>query len=117
MKKYSLAGIAGLALAVPGIAFAQTTSGSLIGIVNQIGAILDLLVPIVITLALIYFIYGVAKYIMSSGDEEGQKAARGIMIWGIIGLFVIVSIWGIVGLIASSLGVTAGATITLPSVP
>jgi len=96
MKKYTLIGI--LALALPGVAFAQ----GLENILATIRELLDAVVPILIVLALIYFIYGVAKYIMSSGDEDGQKGARNVMIWGIIALFAIVSVWALVGILQTT---------------
>ena len=78
----------------PAVASAQATLG---GILTTIKGLLDALIPIIITLAVIYFFYGVAKYVMSAGDEDAQKQGRNIMIYGIIGLFVVVSIWGLVG--------------------
>ena len=99
---------------LPLLAFAQTTP--FLDIVTAARAILDAVVPLVITLALIYFIYGVAKFITASESDEKEKA-RNIMIYGAIGLFVIVSIWGIIALLQTFTGAQAGATIVLPSVP
>ena len=41
------------------------------------------------------------------------------MIWGVIALFVMVSVWGLVGFIGNAIGVTPGAagTPTIPTVP
>jgi len=111
MKKYTLAGV--IALAIPGIAFAQ----NLQAVLGTVKTLLDAVVPILIVLALIYFIYGVAKYIMSSGDEEGQKGARNVMIYGIIALFAIVSVWALVGILQGTFtGGTGGGSISLPTV-
>lgn len=97
--------------AVPAIAFAQTLGS----ILADIRGLLDTLVPILIVLALVYFIWGVIKYITSTGDEEGQSQARNIMIWGIIALFVIVSVWGLVAVLQSTFGVGTGSFITPPT--
>ena len=103
-----------VAFAVPGVAFAQEDIEGILGIVK---GLLDAVVPILIVLALIYFIYGVAKYITSSGDAEGQAGARSIMIWGIIALFAIVSVWALVGILQGTFtGGGSGSTPTLPSV-
>lgn len=112
MKKYTFAGA--LALTLPGIAFAQ---GALIDVLGTIKTLLDTIVPILIVLALIYFIYGVAKYITSSGDAEGQAGARNVMIWGIIALFAIVSVWALVGILQTTFtGGGSGTTPVLPTV-
>jgi len=102
-----------LLLVLPVVASAQSTLG---GILTTIKGLLDAIIPIVITLAVIYLFYGVAKYVMAAGDEEAQKQGRSIMIYGVIGLFVIVSIWGLVGVVQSTFGVSGGGNVTLPTV-
>jgi len=91
----------------PFLVFAQntTTVGSIMGIFKDI---LDKLVPLLITAALVFFIFGVVKYIMAQDDEEGRTKARSIMINGIIALFVIVSVWGLVAVLNSTFSVGPG---------
>jgi len=110
----------GVAIALPQLAFAYTcpavTSGTIEGVICEINNILNILVPILITLGVVYFIWGVIQYVAAK-DEEGKKAARGIMISGIIGLFVIVSIWGLIALISKTFGTGYGgnSVYTAPS--
>jgi len=101
MKKITL----GVLYFAPFLAFAQVTINS---IIQKIGAIFNLVIPFLITLALIYFLYGVARYIMNQGDEEARKNARNVMIHGIIALFVIVSVWGLVAVLNTTFGIQAG---------
>lgn len=55
----------------------QTTS-----ILQQAGYIVsNILIPLAFTLALLYFFYGVAKYIWSEG--QGKDDGKKIMIWGV----------------------------------
>ena len=61
--------------------------------------ILDQVVILLIALAVVFFLYGVMKYIGSADDEENRKKGKSIMIYGIIGLFVMVSFWGIVNIL------------------
>ena len=91
-------------LALPFLAFAQISSNPLLVILARTKQILDATVPIVITLALIYFIYGVASYVTAKDDEK-KSEARNVMVYGTIGLFFIVSIWGIVALLQQFTGV------------
>ncbi|MFQ5662114.1 MAG: pilin [Candidatus Paceibacteria bacterium] len=71
---------------------------------------------IVIGLAIAFFFWGLAKYILNAGDEEKKKEGRSIMIWGIIALFVMVSVWGIVRLLAETFGVRPDANLKVPSI-
>jgi len=98
MKKViSLGVVLGL---LPMFAFAADAF-SILATTNQIMAIV---IPILITLAVIYFIWGVIEYTVS-GDEEKKKNARSKIISGLIGLFVIVAFWGIIRLITNTFGV------------
>lgn len=94
-------------------ASAQTTFGSILG---TVGGLINTIIPILIAAGLAYFIYGVVKFIMSKdGDEKGT--ARKIMINGVIGLFVIVSVWGLIGVIQSTFGIGAGGTLNQSQIP
>lgn len=80
----------------PSIAFAVLDdTGDILASIKDI--VTDILIPLVFVLAVLFFFWGVAKYIWSdgSGKEDGRK----IMIWGIVALFVMTSIWGIVAFI------------------
>lgn len=74
-------------------------------IILNIKHALDLLVPVVVTLALIYFIWGIIYYVIAQ-SEENKNEAKTHIIYGIIAMFVIVSIWGITNFIANYLGIT-----------
>jgi len=98
---------------------AQNTTGDLGGFVNVVGVIVTLLVPIVSTLAIVFFFYGLAKYVLNSGDEEKKEEGKNIMIWGVLAMFVLVTIWGIVGFLQKTVGNTQGPNninIDLPDV-
>lgn len=64
------------------------------------------LIPIVFALCLLVFLWGLVMFIAKSGDETERKEGKQKMLWGIIALFVAVSIWGIVGFIGSTIGIT-----------
>lgn len=77
------------------------------------GCLVDLLnffVPFLIGIGLMLFFWGLAKFILaqSAGDQQGISGGRQLMIWGIVALFVMVSIWGIVQILANTFGWTFG---------
>lgn len=86
------------------------SGASLLGFVNA-------LIPLVFALALLFFLWGLAKFILNAGDEEAREGGKKIMIWGVVAFVVMVSVWGLVALIRSTLGITGtGNGIGLPSV-
>ena len=93
-----------------GCASLGTSNGSqtLQGIICVIGNILDIVIPILIVLAVIYFIWGVVQFVIA-GDEEAKTKGRNHMIYGIIGLVVIVAIWGLVGIVRNTFGLGGGS--------
>ena len=58
------------------------------------------LIPLVISIALLVFLIGIVQYVTAGGDEEKRTAARGMIIFGIIALFVMVSVWGFVNILS-----------------
>jgi len=113
----------------PVVALAQTTGG-LVGctaanapggtiqyLICKLGDLLNLVVPILIALGVVYFVWGVITYMIGS-DEEAKKAGRDRIIFGIIGLAVIIALWGLVRILTNTFGVpTAGQGVTLPTTP
>ncbi|TSC61099.1 MAG: Uncharacterized protein Greene041614_1199 [Parcubacteria group bacterium Greene0416_14] len=89
---------------------AATDVGGFLGIV---GALLNSMVPALIGLALVIFLFGVVKYIQAGDKAEKRDEGRQFMLYGIIALFVMVSIWGLVNVLVTTFGLGTGA----PSVP
>ena len=52
-------------------------------------------VPIVTALALLYFFWGIAISLFNTEDKEAMKKGRARMFWGLIAIFIIVSLGGI----------------------
>jgi len=86
---------------------------------NIIDFINGTLVPFVFALAFLVFIWGVFKYfIMGAADDTARESGKSLMLWGIIGFVLMVSLWGIVNLLAEGVGLEGGADeIDLPSAP
>jgi len=118
MKKLSILSLSTLSLSIlPSIAFAQGPNLNYIqNAVDQIGFLVEQLIPLVIGIGLLFFIWGLVQFILASGSEEAKEVGKRRMIWGILALFVIVSVWGLVQLLAEISGVQLGAAVALPSV-
>jgi len=107
--------ISGLVLSMlPAFAFAQGAGfqfGNIQNGITTIGNIINILLPIVVALALLFFFWGLAKFILASGDEDAKDEGKRIMIWGVIALFVMASVWGLVAFVGSLVGVQQGQSL------
>lgn len=69
----------------------------LINILNSVGYL-------IIGLATVVFMYGLVTYIYYSDNESKRKESTQYITYGIIGLFVMVSVWGLVYIITNTFG-------------
>lgn len=63
--------------------------------------ILNPLIGFLIALALALFIYGMVEFIAGAANEDKRDEGKRHMIWGIIGLFIMISVFGIMRLLLS----------------
>ena len=85
------------------------TAAQTVGTVGAtILSIINTIVLIIMALAFLFFIVAVFKYIMAK-EEKTKGAARDNMIYGIIGLFVMVAVWGLVRILVNTFGLGGGA--------
>ena len=70
--------------------------------------LVDSVVPLLIAAAMVVFIWGMIEFVGNADNEEKRAKGKQLMLWGIIGFFVIVSIWGLVGLFTNFFGVPSG---------
>jgi hypothetical protein len=101
--------VLGFVLSIPTFAFADAASGgTTIGdIMGTIIGYINYIVPVLVTIAVIYFVWGIITF-MTSNDEEAKKMARTKIINGLIGLFIIVCFWGLVAILQRSFKVDRG---------
>ncbi|OGG80550.1 hypothetical protein A3A39_01525 [Candidatus Kaiserbacteria bacterium RIFCSPLOWO2_01_FULL_54_13] len=90
------------ALLIPALASAATLKDTLV-LVSQI---LNGVIGLFITLAIVVFFWGLIKYLWSMDQENAHQGLK-IMFWGLIAVFVMVSIWGIIRLLQNTLQVTS----------
>ena len=94
-------------LLTPVVAFAQTDA-TLGDILDTIAGLLRIFVPVIVGLAMLVFLWGAGMSIFKSGDARAQPQAKSLMVWGIVGLFVMLSVWGIVTVLAQTFSLTIG---------
>lgn len=89
-------------LAVPAIAGAQSIGG-ILGLLAQANDLINRLIPFIIALTVLILLWGIFKFVIAGGDGEQRKEAQGYIIWGVVALFVMVSVWGLVNILVRSI--------------
>ena len=65
----------------------------------------DIMIPVLFAIAFIVFLWGVAKaYIFNGADEAERAKGHQLVLWGIIGFVVMISLWGLVNIAANTFG-------------
>ncbi len=82
---------------------------------EKILSILSLVFPVLVALATVGFLWGVVVYIRSAADEKARTEGRQRITWGLIALFMILSVWGLVGILLGTF-LENGSPTTLPYV-
>lgn len=93
-----------ITVSLPVVAFAQT---GVIHDVNSLSSWLtsfgNTIIGLLIALAVIFIIYHVVMYLIKGSSEEDARTKAGWnILWGIVGLAIILSIWGLVAILTNS---------------
>ncbi len=75
---------------------------SLTSLITCVTDFIALLIPLGVAAALLVFIWGIAGMVLASGDAKAASDGRAKMLWGILALFVILSLSGIIQLVRST---------------
>ena len=65
--------------------------------------IINPLIKLLFALAFLYFVYGLVEFMMHRGDAEGVTKGKQHMIWGVIGLTIMIVVFGIIRFIVNFL--------------
>jgi hypothetical protein len=90
----------GLAIFLPNIVLAAPADFA--GLVSAIIGVVKSFVPLLFGVAVLIFFWGMAKFVLNSGDEAGVAEGKQTMFYGLVGLFVMFSIWGIIRIIEAT---------------
>ena len=72
--------------------------------------------PLLFSVAVAGFFWGLALMIFNAGNEQAVENGKKIMIWGVVGLFVLTSLWGIVAFFGALFGIGTGGVAPVPGV-
>ena len=98
---------------LPVIASAQQTLTWVMGLVANL---LNMAIGLFVTIAIVVFFWGLIKYLFNQDSENAAEGIK-IMFWGLIALFVMVSIWGIIRLLQNTFQVGGNQPFVPTAVP
>lgn len=89
-------------LLVPAISFGQAVNFQQKGLLDGVTDFINRLIPFIIGVAVLVFIFGLIKYVTAGGDPDKIKEARNTIILGIIIIFIMTSVWGLVRILKNT---------------
>ncbi|MEK7530486.1 MAG: hypothetical protein AAB573_01345 [Patescibacteria group bacterium] len=75
-------------------------------ITNIITEIIDPLLVLLVTAGVAYFIWGVAMYLINAEKPDERKKAQKHMIWGLVGILIMVAVRSILEIVVSTFNVS-----------
>ena len=74
---------------------------------NLINNIVNPVIYFLFAVALLYFLFGVLVFVINADDDTARATGKRHMFWGIVGLFIMVSVYGIIYIILGTVGAEA----------
>jgi hypothetical protein len=104
----------------PAIVFAQAdvpVARTIDGLLNWVIYIAGRALPLLILAALVLFLFGIVKRFFWSKDDANKGEAGRYILWGVVALFVMVSVWGLVNLLRGSFNLDNSNIPVAPAIP
>lgn len=113
-KAFALFGV----LLLPALASAQTLNS-----LTDVGRLFitlinNLFVPLIFALAFLVFIAGVFQYLIAgAGNQEKRTQGAQMVLWSILGFFVMISVWGLVRILTGTFRLDSQDTVRQQELP
>ena len=72
------------------------------GVLGRITSLVNSVIPFIVGLTVFVIIWGIFLYVAKAGEEEKRAQARQFILWGVLGVFFMLSIWGFVNILLNS---------------
>lgn len=83
------------------------TSTTLNGFITNVdNVIINPLIALLFALAVVYFLYGMLEFLMNQANDEKKTSGKSHMLWGVIGIAIMLGVWTILGVLVTTLGVS-----------
>ena len=105
--------VATITFALPLVAQAQ----GLDRLITVATDLINFALAILIGIAIIAFFWGLLRYLLSAKGGPEQNKASMLMVWGLVAIFVMLSIFGIVRLMQVTFGLEGASSVEAPAIP
>jgi uncharacterized membrane protein YidH (DUF202 family) len=112
-----------MAALIPGVAGAQGIAQSSDAgpfqdlLINVLDFSNDVLIPFIIGIGFLFFVWGIFKFFIFGGaNEEAKESGKSLIIWATIGFVLIIVFWGVVNLLSESTGLANGELQNIPTI-
>jgi uncharacterized membrane protein YidH (DUF202 family) len=112
-----------MAAFLPGVAGAQGIAQSSDAgpfqdlLINILDFSNDVLIPFIIGIGFLFFVWGIFKFFIFGGaNEEAKESGKSLIIWATIGFVLIIVFWGVVNLLSESTGLANGELQNIPTI-
>ena len=68
--------------------------------------ILNPLILLMFAVALLVFFWGLLRLIWYSNSDEERDTGRRVIVWGIVGMLIMISVYGSINLLLSTFGIS-----------
>lgn len=100
-KKFLLISTA-VAAGTPLAAFAQDTT-AIENYIDVFLGFLDTLPPLFLTVAVVFTLWGIVRFVAAGDNDEMRAKGKKTMLWGVVGIVLMVSLWGIINIVNDTL--------------
>lgn len=83
--------------------FSSGGNWSLTSLINFFTSLVGLTIPIAVALCLFFFFWGIVQVFFDVEDAKKRDEGRKKIVWGLIALFVVVSLSGIIAILKQSI--------------
>lgn len=102
-------------LFLPFVASAQTLQVFIPNLIGFLGAVV---VPFLIGMAFLFFVFnGVRYFVIGGSNEQDREKAKSLAIYGIAAFVFLVIFWGIINMLTSSIGLGGGPPVQSDYIP
>lgn len=89
-----------LVLLAPSVAYADFDTF----LANVNGTIVNPIIELLFALAIAVFLWGMFEFIMGQASQEKKTNGKSHMLWGVLGITIMMGVWGILNLIINTFG-------------
>lgn len=103
MRHHLLAPVSFALALVPMVALAAGAPRNLGDLAAMLAGLLNTGTAVLVLIAIVIFFWGVVASLWKQNQGNAKAGAWKIIMWGVIAIFVMVSIWGIIGLLQETI--------------